>query len=275
MKLGGTSVQDAQAIDRVAAVVRERSQERSARTSALANALTPNNDPAPEARKSLAPGPPTRAIFAWRGGGHPEASNAKPEGWVRHKIHLSPAVLRASVQDAQAIDCVAAMIRERGDENLATISASTNMLAPGNDPAPKARSRLAHPEASNAKPEGWVKHKMRLSPVGATQEGPAPRLTANEILSSKFCPTTRQVSGHEFTRAVPAKKDLGFSPCTKEPQGLKTNFLRLTTARLRSCPDTCRGQGNHIVLFNSASPIAFLRASAPPRCKRSSRRVPA
>jgi hypothetical protein len=168
---------------------------------------------------------------------------------------------RASVQDAQAIDRIAAMIRERGDENLATISASTNMLAPGNDPAPKARSRLAHPEASNAKPEGWVKHKMRLSPVGATQEGFAPRLTANEILSFKFCPTTRQVSGHEFTRAAQPQNILGFSPCKKDSQGLKANSSMPFTARLELCPDTCPDRGNDLVLFSPA----LLRASAPPQ----------
>jgi hypothetical protein len=191
MKFGGTSVQDAQAIDRVAAIVRERLPERPAKTSTLANALTPDNDPAPEARTSLAPGPPTRAIFAWRGGGHPEASNAKPEGWVGHKTQLSP--------------------------------------------------------------------------VGAAQEGPAPRLTANEILSPKLCPTTRQVSGHEVTRAVQPKKNLGFSPCDKTlHQGLKAKFFLPDAARLKSYPDTCLAVRSKKVPSKDIHHPVFLRASVPP-----------
>jgi len=192
---------------------------------------------------------------------------------------------RASVQDAQAIDRVAAMIRERGDENLATISASTNMLAPGNDPAPKARSRLAQPEASNAKPEGWVKHKMRLSPVGATQEGPAPRLTANEILSSKFCPTTRQVSGHEFTRAT---KNC-FSQTNRHPElpSMRTRFhqrpnrgegpcVSSNSSRLpkQKVPRVCsQADESACSLTTLGMTIRFLRAYASPRCQSSSRRV--
>ena len=90
MKFGGVSMQDAQAIDRATAIVPERLPERSATTSALANSLTPDNDPAPEARKSLAHpeasnrGPQHRAGFACWGG------NAKPEGWVGHKMRSSP-----------------------------------------------------------------------------------------------------------------------------------------------------------------------------------------
>jgi hypothetical protein len=190
MKFSGASVQDAQAIDRVAAIVRERLPERSARTSALANALTPNNGPAPEARKSLAPGPPTRAIFAWRGGGHPEASNAKPEGWVSQEMHLSP--------------------------------------------------------------------------VGAAQGNSAPYPIANKVTSPTLCPPAIQVSGHDLSRAVNIQKNMGFSPGTKNFQGLKAISFRFRTARLKSCPDTCRSQGNNIVLFSSASPNALLRASVSP-----------
>ena len=46
-----------------------------------------------------------------------------------------------------------------------------------------------------------------------------------EILSSaNFHPTTRQVSGHAFTRAVQRTNISGFSPCSKF-QGLKAKFL--------------------------------------------------
>jgi hypothetical protein len=189
MKFGGTSVQNAQAIDRVAAIVREHLHENLATISALTNTLAPGNNPAPKARKSLAQGSPTRAIFAWRGGGHPEASNAKPEGWVGHK--------------------------------------------------------------------------MRSSPVGATQNIALPCLTDNLFPSSTFRPTEKQVSGHEFTRAVQPKKNTGFSPCSR-PQGLKAKFLEPHTARLKSCPDTYPDQGNDTVLLTSPTPLAFLRASVPP-----------
>jgi hypothetical protein len=164
--------------------------ERPARTSSFANALIPNNDPAPEARKSLAPGPPTRAIFAWRGGGHPEASNAKPEGWVGHKVQSSP--------------------------------------------------------------------------VGATPKNSPPCLTDNLFPSSTLCPQKRQVSGHEFTRAVKTKKNSGFSPCSKF-QGLKAKFLVSHTARLKSCPDTCLGEKSKFLINSRLRPV-FLRVSAPPRC---------
>jgi hypothetical protein len=90
-----------------------------------------------------------------------------------------------------------------------------------------------------------------------------------EIFSSpKLRPTTSQVSGHEFTRAVQPKKNLGFSPCDKTPhQDPKAKFFLPDTARLKSCPDTCLGRETHIVLFNSASPIFSLRFSAPPRLR--------
>jgi hypothetical protein len=99
-----------------------------------------------------------------------------------------------SVQDAQAIDCVAAFVRER----------PTNMAA------------------------------------------------------------KEQVSGHEFTRAVSARKNLGFSPCHKTPQGLKAKLLEPQAARLKSCPDTCLGQRNGIVLLTRKSPSAVLRVSVSP-----------
>jgi hypothetical protein len=170
----------------------------------------------------------------------------------------------ASVQDAQAIDRVAAIVRENLEECPAPTSALANALAPDNDPAPQARKSLAHPEASNAKPEGWVGHRMKSSPVGATQESHAPCLTANKPLSPRVRPTTRQESGHEFTRAVQPQKDAGFSPCQKTPQGLKAKFFLPYTARLKSCPDTCLGLESAIVPFNNASPNVVLRASVSP-----------
>jgi hypothetical protein len=161
--------------------------------SKTAKSLAPQGNPAPQARKSLAPGSPTRAIFAWRGGGHPEASNAKPEGWVGYK--------------------------------------------------------------------------MKSSPVGATHESPAPRLTANEILSSKLCPTTRQVSGHEFTRAAQPQNIAGFSPCEKDFQGLKANSSTPFTARLKSCPDTCLSHGRQLVVAAQLpmTVIKFLASHLPSR----------
>ena len=75
-------------------------------------------------------------------------------------------------------------------------------------------------------------------------------------------PGTRQVSGNDFSRAIDGRKTLGFSPCYKEPQGLKAKVLLWRTARLKSFPDTCLGQRNDIAL--NTSPIAFLRASVSP-----------
>src|SRR5579864_8586281 len=82
--------------------------------------------------------------------------------------------------------------------------------------------------------------------------------------SPELCPITRQVSGHEFTRAVQPKRNLGFSPCHKTPQGLKAKLLEPQAARMKSCPDTCRGQRNGIVLLTRKSPSAVLRASVSP-----------
>ena|SRR6478609_9332865 len=82
--------------------------------------------------------------------------------------------------------------------------------------------------------------------------------------SPQFCPTTRQVSGHEFTRAAQPQNIAGFSPCKKDFQGLKANSSTPFTARLKSCPDTCPDQGNDLVLFSSAPPTTLLHASVPP-----------
>jgi hypothetical protein len=91
------------------------------------------------------------------------------------------------------------------------------------------------------------------------------RLQLETLSSANFRPTTRQVSGHEFTRAAQPQNIAGFSPCEKDFQGLKANSSMPFTARLKSCPDTCPDQGNDLVLFSSAPPIAVLRVSAPPR----------
>jgi hypothetical protein len=169
-----------------------------------------------------------------------------------------------SVQDAQAIDRVAAIVRERLTERPTKMLAWANVLNPNNHPAPEARNELAHPEASNAKPEGWVSQEMHLSPVGAAQGNSAPYPIANKVTSPTLCPPAIQVSGHDLSRAVNIQKNMGFSPGTKNFQGLKAISFRFRTARLKSCPDTCRSQGNNIVLFSSASPNALLRASVSP-----------
>jgi hypothetical protein len=59
--------------------------------------------------------------------------------------------------------------------------------------------------------------------------------------SPKLRPTTKQVSGHDFSRAVQPQNILGFSPCNKD---------RLDLAALR---------------LRSLNRPALLRASAPPR----------
>jgi hypothetical protein len=74
----------------------------------------------------------------------------------------------------------------------------------------------------------------------------------------------KQVSGHEFTRAVQPKKNLGFSPCRKTPQGLKAGVLLPQTARLKSCPDTCLAARSKKVLPQNKNCSAFLRASVSP-----------
>jgi hypothetical protein len=315
MKFGGTSVQDAQTIDR------ERLPEGHTKISAWTNRLHPDKNRAPkagapgharvsragveEARKSLAhpeakqPGPPTRAVFACWGG------NAKPEGWVRHKTWSSPVgatqenprptatlspspKLRATTRQVSGHEFTRAV-----NPALAQISTLTGRLGPDNNRAPaagvpgharvsragveEARKSLAHPEAKqpgpptravfacwggNAKPEGWVRHKTWSSPVGAAQENPRP--TAALFPAPKLRATTRQVSGHEFTRAVQLQNISGFSPCSK-PQGLKANLLGPHTARLKSCPDTCLVRGRTLLSTRSCgSSLAVLRVSVPP-----------
>jgi hypothetical protein len=173
-----------------------------------------------------------------------------------------------SMQDAQAIDRIAAIQREHPEEHPARTSALVNALAPANVPAPEARKSLAHPEASNAKPEGWVGRKMESSPVGATQQIILTCLTDNLFPSSTFHPKKRQVSGHEFTRATQPKKNLGFSPCQKTPQGLKARLLLPYTARLKSCPDTCLVRGWTPMFTRSCYlPLALLCLSAHPRLR--------
>jgi hypothetical protein len=90
------------------------------------------------------------------------------------------------------------------------------------------------------------------------------RLQLEIFLSPKFRPTTRQVSGHEFTRAAQPQNIAGFSPCEKDFQGLKAKSSMPFTARLKSCRDTCPDQGNDLVLFSSAPPTALLRVSVSP-----------
>jgi hypothetical protein len=103
------------------------------------------------------------------------------------------------------------------------------------------------------------------------------RVTAILREHPAIMPAKKQVSGHEFTRAVQPKRNLGFSPCRKTPQGLKAKLLLTNTARLKPCPDTCFVR-NKVVLFNGALPgffsapprlrggFAFLRASVSPWC---------
>ena len=153
-------------------------------------------------------------------------------------------------------DSLAAIVPERP----AIMPALADTISSKNDPAPEARKSLAHPEASNAKPEGWVGYKVRSSPVGAAQKILPSCLTGNLLPSPKLRATTRQVSGHDFSRAVQAEKKRGFSPCSK-PQGLKAIILRPFTARVNSCPDTCLVREGKLILINSRLRPAFLRAS--------------
>ena len=146
---------------------------------------------------------------------------------------------------------------------LASPSTWANTFSPDKNRAPEARNRLAHPEASNAKPEGWVRHTARSSPVGATQENAHP--TATLFPSPKLRPATRQVSGHEFTRAVQPQNIPGFSPCHKKPQGLKADYWKPPMARLKSCPDTCLAARSRKVPAKDIHLSVFLRASASPR----------
>ncbi len=72
-----------------------------------------------------------------------------------------------------------------------------------------------------------------------------------------------KLEGWIRARAVQPKRDLGFSPYRKTPQGLNAKLLLSRTARLKSRPDTCLVR-NKAVLFNSASHSFF---SAPPRLR--------
>jgi hypothetical protein len=45
--------------------------------------------------------------------------------------------------------------------------------------------------------------------------------------------------GHDFTRAVKLQKNLRFNPCRERPQCLKAESSKRSTARLKSCSDTC------------------------------------
>ena len=271
MKFGGTSVQDAESIDYVAAIVRER--------------LQLEIFPSPKLR------PITRQVS-----GHDFSRAVQPENILgfspckKNRFNFTalrlrslnrPAFLHASVAPwwVFSVQLFA----------LASASAWANMFNPDNNRAPEARKSLAHPEARNAKPEGWVGHKMRSSPVGAAQENSAPRPGANKAASPTPCPPAIQVSGHEFTRAAQPQNIAGFSPCKKNSQGVKANSSIPFTARLKSCPDTCLSHGRQLVVAAQVPMIvikfpashspsrncpAFLRVSAPPRCQRSSRRVP-
>ena len=111
------------------------------------------------------------------------------------------------------------------------------------------------------------------------------RLQRKIFSSPQFRPTTRQVSGHEFTRAT---KNC-FSQTSRHPE--------LPSMRTRSHQRPNRGEGPCVSSNSSRLPkqkvprvcsqadesacslttlgmtIRFLRASAPPRCQRSSRRV--
>ena len=51
------------------------------------------------------------------------------------------------------------------------------------DPAPEARKSLAHPEVSEATPEGWADRGKELSPVGATQNHIRSRALRGVILA--------------------------------------------------------------------------------------------
>jgi hypothetical protein len=106
---------------------------------------------------------------------------------------------------------------------------------------------------------------LRFIPEVSVQDAQAiDRVAAIVREHPAIMPAKKQVSGHEFTRAVQPKKNLGFSPCHKTPQGLKAKVLLPRTARLKSCPDTCYHQRNRIVLLTNKFPIAFLRASVSP-----------
>jgi hypothetical protein len=92
------------------------------------------------------------------------------------------------------------------------------------------------------------------------------RIRASALQVAEKSPSARQVSGHDFSRVVKPKKNLGFSPCHKKPQGLKARVLLPCTARVNSCPDTCLVHGRTSLFTQSCrSSLAFLRVSAPPR----------
>src|SRR6478735_3632221 len=87
-------------------------------------------------------------------------------------------------------------------------------------------------------------------------------LQLETLSSANFRPTTRQVSGHEFTRAVHPQNIAGFSPCENDFQGLKANSSMLFTARLKSCPDTCLSHGYQLVVAAQA-PMIVIQVPAP------------
>jgi len=106
---------------------------------------------------------------------------------------------------------------------------------------------------------------LRFIPEVSVQDAQAiDRVAAIVREHPAIMPAKKHVSGHEFTRAVKTKKNLGCSPFHKTPQGLKAKVLLPQTARLKSCPDTCHHQRNRIVLLTNKFPIAFLRASVSP-----------
>jgi hypothetical protein len=122
-----------------------------------------------------------------------------------------------------------------------------------------------HPELPSMRTRS---HQRPNRGEGPCVFGTASSISRFECFSSpQLRPTTRQVSGHEFTRAVQPQKDAGFSPCSK-PQGLKAKLLEPHTARLKSCPDTClAGRWTPIFTPSCYLPLALLRLSAPPRLR--------
>ena len=200
MKFGGTSVQDAQAIDRVAAIVREH--------------LQLEIFPSPKLR------PTTKQVS-----GHDFSRAVQPQN-----------ILGFSPCKKDRLNFTVLRLRSLNRPAFFRTSA----------------------------PSWWVGYKMRSSPVGAAQESHTAFKIANTFPSPRRRATTTQVSGHEFTRAVQPQNISGFSPCEKDSQGLKANPSRPFTARLKSCPDTCLAIEEKTVVLNSTSPMAVLRASVPP-----------
>jgi hypothetical protein len=104
---------------------------------------------------------------------------------------------------------------------------------------------------------------LRFIPEVSVQDAQAiDRVAAIVREHPAIMPAKKQVSGHEFTRAVQPKKNLGFSPCHKTPQGLKAKVLEPQAARLKSCPDTCLVSRSKKLLSRDIHHSIFLRASA-------------